>query len=313
MSERLIIDCDPGIDDAIAISLALNSPEVELRGLTTVFGNANIGITTRNARTLLRLAGRADLPVGRGAGTPLIGHYTDGVVAHIHGHDGLGDADVQRHPADDVDDELTAVELLRREVLAAPNALTILAVGPLTNVALFARLYPDVARQVRRVIIMGGAVLGAGNVTPGAEANIHNDPEAAEIALSFGWDVSLIGLDVTENVVLTADHLRRIGMKHDVLARAIPLYQRFARNADGVDGIMAHDPTALVFMLRPELFDTVTAPVRVELTGLGRGKTWAITRRADWIPEPWRDRPGVQYALASDSKAVAALITERLS
>ena len=308
--ERLVIDCDPGVDDAVAVLMALLSPELDVRGLTTVFGNADVGTTTRNARTLARAGGRPDLPVARGAADPLVGRFVNH-AAHIHGHDGLGDGGVAHGPEEGTD--LLAVDLLRREILAAPGALTILAVGPLTNLALLARLDPEAARQVGRVVVMGGAALCPGNATPAAEANVLNDPEAAEIVMAFPWPVTMIGLDVTERIVLGPAHLDAIGRRHHLLARAIPLYRRFYGEADGIDGIMAHDPAALAFVLRPDLFELRPLPGRVDLAGRGRGRTWALTRRTDTPPAGWEGRPLVGVALGADHGAVADLIAQRLS
>lgn len=313
MAERLVIDCDPGVDDAIAVLLALRSPEVELRGLTTVFGNCDVATATRNARTLLRAGGRPDLPVGRGAEGPLVAGTYPGGVPHIHGHDGLGDGGVARAPSDEAPAETSAVELLRREAEAAPGALTVLAIGPLTNLALFARVHPEAAAKVGRVVVMGGAALVPGNLTPAAEANIHNDPEAAAIVFGFGWDVTMIGLDVTEEIILGPAHLDALARASDLLARAVPLYRAFYGAFDAVEGIMAHDPAALVQILRPDLFRLRRMPLRVELSGIGRGRTWVINRRNDHPPEGWESARPVAVAVEADHAAVADLITARLA
>lgn len=296
MTERIVIDCDPGVDDAVAVLMALASPKLDVRGLTTVFGDTDLAITTRNARTLLRAGGRSELPVGHGAATPLVGRFGGG-VPHIHGRDGLGDGGVAREPSDNRPADTGAVELLRREALAAPGALTILAVGPLTNLALFARVHPEAARRVGRVVVMGGAALCPGNVTPAAEANIHNDPEAAEVVLGFDWPVTMIGLDVTGRTILGAGHLDAIGRRHDLPARAVPLYRRFSLEADGLDGIKAHDPAALTFVLRPDLFEVRPMPLRVELAGVGRGKTWVLDGRGNGRLAGWEGRRPVGVAV----------------
>lgn len=312
MAERIIIDCDPGIDDAVAVLMALASPEVDVRGLSTVFGNADIAATTRNARTLLRVAGRTDLPVGRGADGPLIGRY-GGPVPHIHGHDGLGDGGIAREASDDTPADTLAVELLRREAMSAPGRLTILAIGPLTNLALFARLYPEAARAVGRVVVMGGAAFSPGNVTPAAEANVRNDPEAAAIVFGFDWPVTMIGLDVTDRTVLEPRHLDGIVRRHDLLGRALPLYRSFYAKADEIDGIVAHDAAALAYVIRPDHFVTSDLPLRVELAGIGRGKIWVLSRRRATPPEGWEGSRSVGVAISADHAAVADLIAARLS
>jgi inosine-uridine nucleoside N-ribohydrolase len=316
MTMKLVLDCDPGVDDAVAVMLALASPEIELRGLSTVFGNAPIDVTTRNARTLLRAGGRPDLPVARGAGGPLVGQFGGG-VPFIHGKDGLGDGEVPRDPSDDRPSDLSAVEFLRREILAAPGEVTILAVGPLTNIALLARVHPEVARQVSRVVVMGGNALSPGNVTPGAEANIHNDPEAAEIVMGFDWPIAMVGLDVTDQIVLGPSHIEAMSAggtpAHDLLARSIPLYRKFYRDFNGIDGVAAHDPAALALLLAPQLFETADWPIRVELSGLGRGKTWPQTRRRG-TPQPgWEGRGPVQVATGAQIGDVADFIAQRIA
>ena len=316
MTTRLLIDCDPGVDDAVAVLMALASPAIDLRGLTTVFGNAPLAVTTRNARTLARAGGRPHLPIGAGAAGPIVGRFGGG-VPRIHGADGLGDGGVERAPSDDARAEMSALDLLRREALAAPGELTILAVGPLTNLALFARVHPEAARQVKRVVVMGGNALTPGNATPGAEANIHNDPEAAEVVLGFDWPVTMVGLDVTERIVLGPDHLDAIGAggtpAHRLLVRAVPLYRRFYGEVDRIDGIMAHDPAALALILAPHLFETSDWPVRVELSGIGRGKTWPLSRRSDPAPPGWEGRPRVSVATDADAPAVADLIARLIA
>ncbi|TNC71975.1 nucleoside hydrolase [Rubellimicrobium roseum] len=313
---KLVLDCDPGVDDAVAVMLALASPEVELLGLSTVFGNAPVDVTTRNARTLLRAGGRPDLPVAKGAHGPLVGRFGGG-VPFIHGKDGLGDGNVARASEDDRPPDLSAVELLRREVLAAPGEVTLLAVGPLTNIALFARVHPEAARQVARVVVMGGNALSPGNITPGAEANIHNDPEAADIVMGFDWPVAMVGLDVTDGIVLGPAHLDAIGSggtpAHDLLARAVPLYRQFYKDFNDIDGVAAHDPAALALLLVPDLFDTEDWPIRVELSGIGRGKTWPQTRRRPTPPPGWEGRPPVQVATGARSEAVADFIADRIA
>lgn len=308
---KLLMDCDPGVDDAVALLMALRSPGLDLLGVTTVFGNAPLATCTRNARTILRHGGRPDLPLGGGAEGPLVGRFHGG-AAVVHGRDGLGDGGVERSPEDDRPADLPALDLLAREALAHPGEVTLLAVGPLTNVALLARARPDAARALKAVVVMGGAALAPGNVTPAAEANIFNDPEAAEIVFGFPWDVTMIGLDVTERVILGPDHLARMAAASDLLSRAVPFYRAFYKRWDGIDGLMAHDAAALSYLLAPQLFETRVMPLRVELAGLGRGKTWVVSRRNDMPAADFKGRPPVLVALGVDGPAVAGLIAGSL-
>jgi purine nucleosidase len=311
VATRLIIDTDPGIDDAIALYLALASPELDIAGLTTVFGNVDVAVATRNAVTLLDIAGRADIPVARGAAAPLAMPYL-GAIPHIHGHDGLGDGgrlpEPSRGPVD-----VPAAEFLCRE---APGT-TILAVGPLTNLALALRLRPDLDTLVDQVVVMGGNALGPGNATPAAEANILNDPEAADVVFGARWPVTMVGLDVTHQALLTGAAIAELTSADSPTARllgqAIPLYQRFFADANGLDGIYLHDPSAVAYLLDPTLFRTEQWPVRVETQGISRGKTWpAIGGTDDAAPAPWQNRPPVNVCVDVDAPRLLALIAERL-
>ena len=199
---RIIIDTDPGIDDALAIFMALTSPELEVIGLTTIFGNAEVAVTTRNALALLEIAGCSEIMVAAGAAKPLAGLY-GGAVPHIHGKDGQGDCGMIAPSGRPVG--LSAEKFLRETVMAHPSEVTIVAIGPLTNLALALQAEPEIARQVERVVIMGGNALVPGNATPAAEANILNDPEAADFVFGATWPVTMVGLDVTHQALLTDD------------------------------------------------------------------------------------------------------------
>jgi inosine-uridine nucleoside N-ribohydrolase len=309
---RLIIDTDPGIDDAIALFVALASPELTIGGLTTVFGNVTVDVATRNALTLLDVAGRTEIPVARGAAAPLATDYL-GAIPHIHGEDGLGDGGELVAPSRAAAD-LSAAEFLCRE---APGA-TILAVGPLTNLALALRLRPDLDTLVEQVVVMGGNALGPGNATPAAEANIMNDPEAADVVFGARWPVTMVGLDVTHQVVLPGPGIDAVTAGDTptarMLAQAIPLYRDFLGKVSGLDGIYLHDPSAVAYLLEPGLFRTERWPVRVETQGISRGKTWpSIGDTDDAAPLAWRGRPRVHVCVDVDAPRVLDLLTARLT
>jgi inosine-uridine nucleoside N-ribohydrolase len=309
---RVIIDTDPGIDDAVAIFVALASPELEVAGLTTVFGNCAVDVATRNALTLLDVAGRADIPVARGATAPLATGYL-GAIPHIHGEDGLGDggqlAEPSRGPSD-----VSAAEFLCRH---APGA-TVLAIGPLTNLALALRLRPELDTLVEQVVVMGGNALVPGNATPAAEANMMNDPEAADVVLGARWPVTMVGLDVTHKVVMTGADVDAATAADTptarLLARAIPLYRAFLAKVNGLDGIYLHDPSAVAYLLDPALFHTRRWPVRVETQGFSRGKTWpSLGDTDDAAPAAWQDRPLVDVCVDVDAARVVELVSSRLA
>lgn len=308
---RLIIDTDPGIDDAMALFAALASPELDVAGLTTVFGNVTVDVATRNALTLLDVAGRADIPVAPGAAAPLAMDYL-GAIPHVHGEDGLGDGGELVAPSRAALD-VSAAEFLCRE---APGA-TVLAIGPLTNLALALRLRPDLDTLVEQVVVMGGNALGPGNATPAAEANMWNDPEAADVVFGARWPVTMVGLDVTHEVVLPGAGIDEVTAQDTatarMLAQAIPLYRDFLEKVSGLDGIYLHDPSAVAYVLAPDLFRTERWPLRVETQGISRGKTWpSLGDTDDAAPAAWQGRPLVNVCVGVDAPAVLDLIRSRL-
>lgn len=307
-----IIDTDPGIDDAIAIFLALASPELDVTGLTTVFGNCTVDVATRNALALLEIAGRPEIPVARGAAAPVATEYL-GAIPHVHGEDGLGDGGELADPTGEPVGT-SAAEFLCRH---APGA-SILALGPLTNLALALRLRPDLDTLVREVVVMGGNALVPGNATPTAEANMVNDPEAADVVLGARWPVTMVGLDVTHKVVMTGAQVDAVTAPDTpptrLLRSAIPLYRRFLERVSGLDGIYLHDPSAAAYLIEPALFRTERWPVRVETQGISRGKTWPNLGGTDEAaPAAWQGRPLVDVCVDVDAAGVVDLVSARLA
>lgn len=289
---RVILDTDPGVDDALALLYLRARPELQLLAITTVFGNADIDTTTRNALYLRR---RLDLEVAihRGAAAPLDGRRGLSPV-HIHGQNGLGDLDLGGFVAPPADPG-SAHERIIEAVRAWPGAVTLVAIGPLTNLALALRAAPDIASQVAEVVVMGGA-FGRGNVTAFAEANIHNDPEAAAQVLGADWPVTLVPLDATRSCVLsngdaaalTSDAGR---LAHDVSRGYAAAYARH----EGLDGCVLHDVAALAWLVRPDLFGLRQGPVSVMLNGERRGQTLRTDAASP-----------VRAAMAADGPALAA-------
>ncbi|MFI2791479.1 nucleoside hydrolase, partial [Kitasatospora sp. NPDC018614] len=201
----VIIDCDTGVDDALALLFAVRHPGLELRAVTCVAGNTDVDQVVRNTLTVLEQAGSPWIPVARGAERPLIEPVR--TAHHVHGHDGMGDLGLpapSRRPAD-----VDAVTLLRREILASPTPVTLIPTAPLTNIALLLRTHPEVTRNIERIVFMGGAV-ATGNATAVAEFNVWHDPEAAAILLTAGVPITMYGLDVFQRVIVPADHVRRL-------------------------------------------------------------------------------------------------------
>ena len=304
---RMIIDADPGIDDAMAILLAFQSPEVEVAAITTVFGNAGVAKTTANALRLVELAQRTSVPVARGAATPLLRPFLDdGWV--VHGRNGLGDVAL---PAPTLQpDRRPAAQLIIDEVLTHPGGVTIVGLAPLTNLALAARLEPAIVPAVNAVVLMGGAVGCAGNITAVAEANIFHDPEAVSVVLHAGWPITLVGLDVTERVVMTPaylDALQQHGNPYTDLIAAITQYYLGFYQGLGREGFYVHDPTAMMAVIDRSLFQTESVFVDVEYHSPHHaGQTVADWRGLRGMP------PNVDVCVAVDSQRLLAEYARRL-
>jgi inosine-uridine nucleoside N-ribohydrolase len=305
MSVPVLIDCDPGHDDAIALLLALASPELELLGVTTVAGNQTLEKTTANAIRVLELAGRADVPVAAGAARPLV--RDPYVAADVHGESGLdgptlpapGAAPLDRH----------AVDFMAEVVLASPRPVTLVPTGPLTNVALFLARHPGAAERLDRIVLMGGAI-AEGNVTPAAEFNVWADPEAARRVFTSGLDVTMVGLDVTHKALVTpahADLLRAGGRTGTVVAELLDFYGRFHRETYGFAGSPVHDAVAVAHVVRPGLVETVERHVAVECgSELCRGRT---------VVDLWRrtgNPPNAHVAVDLDADAFLGLLLDRI-
>jgi inosine-uridine nucleoside N-ribohydrolase len=268
----IIIDCDPGHDDAIALLLALASPEVELLGVTTVAGNATLERTTDNALRVLDLVGRADVPVAAGADRPLVRPRV--VAEHVHGASGL-DGPVLP-PASRQPLAQHAVDFLAEQLLVAPGPVTLVPTGPLTNVALLLARHPRAVERIESVVLMGGAI-AEGNMTPAAEFNIWFDPEAAARVFASGLDVTMVGLDVTHQALLTperADRLRAASPVGRFVAELVDYFARFHRDTYGWAGAPIHDAVALAHILCGDLLTTLHRHVAIECASdLCRGRT----------------------------------------
>jgi purine nucleosidase len=259
---KVILDCDPGIDDAFAIAFGCGHPGLELCGVTTVAGNVGLDRTTGNALAVLEFLGRKDVPVAAGSPAPLLRPFSD---AHdVHGEGGLGAASLPAPRGEPV--AAHAVDFLIERIAAAPGEVTLVATGPLTNIALAVRRHPPLVTQVADFVIMGGSA-GRGNVTPAAEFNIWCDPEAAAIVFAAGWQVTMAGLDVTHQALATAevrDRLRPLGRLSDELL--LPGLRGYQSLADAA-GQPVHDVCALALVAAPGLFGCQPAQVEVETQG----------------------------------------------
>lgn len=274
MAKKIIIDTDPGVDDAMAILFALACPELELIGLTSIFGNVTTELATQNALRLVEFAGRADIPVAHGADVPLAMDL-DEIASYVHGDDGLGNTN--QPPPTGAAIDTSAAQFIVETIMANPGEITLLPIGPLTNIALALALEPKIVEHVAEVVIMGGAATVNGNVNPAAEANIWHDPHAADKVLTAGLPLTMVGLDVTHQVVMDGDYFQRLratGSKTcaylDDVSR---FYRDFYRAQVGVDGCFTHDPSAVAYVVDPTLFTTQSGAVRVLTDGIAMGQT----------------------------------------
>lgn len=308
-AHKIIFDTDPGVDDTMALFFALNSPEIDIVGITTVYGNTDIEHTTRNALRILEEAGRETIPVAKGAGRPLVVTSELG-GQFVHHEDGLGGAADKLGEPSGEPISMAAAQYIVETVMAYPGEITLVPVGPLTNIALALRLEPCIAQQVKEVVIMGGAIHG-GNVSPVAEANVHNDPHASQIVFSAGWPFTMVGLDVTEKVFMDNDYLARldgIGNKaSNFIAQVYPFYRK-AHESFGVHGgFPVHDSSAIAYLVAPELFTTETISVFVETEGHCAGATIADKRRQ------WKESTEINVCMGVNAEGLLALYYERIS
>ena len=297
----MVLDCDPGLDDAIAIMVALGSPEVDVLAITTVAGNAPLRHTTANAIRVLDHLDRADVPVAAGADRPLVreAHAERGV----HGDTGLGDLDLP--PPSRLPAAAHAIDLMAELATSSARPVTLVAVGPLTNVALFAARHPQAAAALDRVVVMGGSI-GLGNTTPAAEFNIWADPEAAQRVLTSGLDVTMVGLDVTQRALLTPeenDRLRGRGRAGRLAAGLVDFYQR---SNPGRPGVPIHDAVAVAQVVRPEIVELSECHVEVDCGAASRGRTLVDLRGVTG------NEPNARVAVEIDA-AFTAFMADRIA
>ena len=300
MSTPVLLDCDPGHDDAIAMLLALGSDELDVRGITTVAGNQTLEKTTANAIRVLELAGRAEIPVAAGAGRPLVREPR--VAAEVHGETGLDGPDLP--PPQGEPSPQHAVDFLAERIEGA----TLVATGPLTNVALLLARHPEAVPE--RIVLMGGAI-AEGNVTPAAEFNIWADPEAAHRVFTSGLDVTMVGLDVTHKALVTSAHAEQLGQSGrigKVVAELLEFYGGFHRTVYGWDGSPIHDAVAVAHVIDPTLLELEHVNVRVDCESeLCRGRTVADIWRRTGL------EPNANVAVGIDSERFVDLLLQRLA
>ena len=268
----IILDCDPGHDDAIALLLALGSPELQLLGVTTVSGNQTLDKTTANAIRVLDHVDRPEVPVAAGAPRPLIRERH--TAAEVHGETGLDGPNLPPPAREPV--PAHAIDWIATAITNNPEPVTLVATGPLTNVALLMARYPEVESQLERIVLMGGAI-GEGNTTPSAEFNIWADPEAAHRVFQSGVDLTMVGLDVTHRALMTPAHVERLaraGAAGRLVADLYGFYARFHHRRYGWEGAPVHDAVAMAHVIDGTLLTTEDCGVLVDSgPELSRGRT----------------------------------------
>ena len=282
---RIIIDTDPGQDDAVAILLALASPEIEVLGMVAVAGNVPLHLTEVNTRKICELAGKTDVKVFAGASRPLLRKLV--TAEYVHGKTGLDGPDLPDPvmPLQTQDGVDFIIETLRHE---PANTVTLCALGPLTNIALALIKAPDIATRIKHIVLMGGGCFEGGNVTPAAEFNIYVDPHAAAIVFGSGVPITVMPLDMTHKALTTKARVDRFRQGGSPVMKAVALwidyFERFDENKYGTDGGPLHDPTVVAYLIKPELFSSRMCNVEIETASeLTMGMTvidwWGVTPR----------------------------------
>lgn len=306
----VILDCDPGQDDAVAILLTLASPnEIELCGITTVAGNVPLSKTQRNARLICDLAGKTDVPVFAGCPRPLVRPLV--TAEYVHGREGIDGAEI-REPQTPLGSEHGVDFLVSRLLAAADESITLVPTGPLTNVAAALVKEPLIVPKIREIVLMGGASREGGNVTPSAEFNIYVDPHAAKTVFDCGRPIVAMGLDVTHQVLATPSRVERIGDLGNRVGRSVKAMLQYFNRYDvqkyGIEGGPLHDPCTVAYLLKPDLFGGKRVRIDVECSSeLTMGETvvdyWNVTGR----------EPNATWITRVDADGFFDLLTERLS
>ena len=274
MPKRILFDTDPGIDDACAILLALASPELSLEGLSIVHGNCSVDQATINALSVLELANAGHIPVARGCELPLV--QPSLLAPETHGNTGLGYAELPEPRARPIVQH--GIDFLIEKIMSSPGEITLVAIGPLTNLALAIRQEPRLVQAVREVIVMGGAIRYEGNTTALAEFNTYVDPHAAHIVCHSGMLITLVPLDVTYQCILTKADVHRMRQVESPVTKfvedATRFYMEFHDEFQSIDGCVINDPLALALTFAPELCTYREMPVDVDISGgISLGKT----------------------------------------
>ncbi|MFT5371416.1 MAG: purine nucleosidase [Lysobacterales bacterium] len=305
----IIIDCDPGQDDAVMLLLAMASPELRILGVTTVAGNVPLPLTERNARIMCDLAGRKDMPVFAGCSQPL--HRELVTAEHVHGRTGIDGVEIFE-PGTPLQ-KIHAVDFIINTLKSAePDSITIVPIGPLSNIGMAIERAPEILPKIHQIVLMGGAMREGGNISASAEFNIYVDPEAAEIVMKCGRPIVVVPLDATHQVLVSKERVERLKTLNSAVAKAIvgmlDFFNRYDTEKYGFEGAPLHDPCTIAWLLQPDLFKGKLCNIEVETQSeLTRGHTavdfWQVTGR----------EPNALFLYEADAKGFFDLLYQRLS
>lgn len=295
-THKIIFDTDPGIDDAMAIFMMAGHPDIDILAFTTTYGNTSVAKTTRNAQYLSDVIAPVvgkKIPVYQGVHKPMMFDNPPEYAEFVHGGDGLGNVGMPYYTPPDTD--ITAAEYIVKTVRQNPHEITLVAVGPLGNIAMAMHLDPELPKLCKDLYIMGGSFYKQGNITPTAEANIYNSPHESDMVFGADWDnnSAVAGLDITMSAPMTAEYLQDLSTANDIanlMYRMTDFYIKFYASCYNKHALHCHDAFAVVLMTNPEIFETLSAPVRVATDGLCRGQTIPCDRNfgniTDWNRPP---------------------------
>ncbi|MBT5776892.1 MAG: nucleoside hydrolase [Candidatus Marinimicrobia bacterium] len=310
IKKQIILDCDPGQDDAVAMALAMAATdEIEILGITAVAGNVPLNLTQRNARLMCDICQRTDMIVYAGAEKPMA--HTLVTAEHVHGKSGLDGIDIVE-PITPLQEKHGVDYIIETCLSAADNSITLVPTGPLTNIGLAIHQESNILPKIKEIVLMGGALREGGNITPSAEFNIYVDPEAAQIVLRCGRPIVMMSLDVTHQVLTTrkrVDAIRNLDSTvGEPIASLIEFYERYDEEKYHLDGAPLHDPCTIAYLIKPDLFSLKEVNVEVETGGkFTRGATvvdyWDVTGRL----------PNVQWAHTVDANGFFELLNNYLS
>ncbi len=312
---KVIFDTDPGVDDAMAILMMAGHPDIDILGFTTTFGNVSVKTATKNARYLSQMIAPfvgKNIPVYKGVCKPFMYETTEGYAEFVHGDGGMGGLFVPE--VDTPYETISGAEYIIESVRQSPHQISLIAVGPLGNIALAMMLEPNLPKLCKNIFIMGGSFFRQGNISPSAEANIYNDPHAADMVFGGDWHESsaIAGLDITYSAPMHRTWIEDLSTANPMakwMAECADFYMKIYEQGLGVDGVFCHDAIAVAMMTNPEMFECVQGTIRVATDDMSRGNT--IMRLNDTVPNAyWQNRTPMQAGVKIDADGFLSLYAD---